>query len=194
MDVKCWVPLWNQSQASSDCDLAKILEWVQRPISSCYFRLCKFAALSSSCSLFSRLYGSLALCPLCTLGKVGSSSEGWGGRLGFVDGEAGLSVESDNPFLPVPGSDQIQSPKPLRHGTLDMGKNPNKGHGTNRGAAPLGACSQWSGVIDEKYVFGIHSFRAHSQLIAILFLNYASLCFAWVSWWKQQINWRKIYR
>lgn len=34
--LKCQVPLQNQSQASPDCDLAKTIEFVQRPISNCY--------------------------------------------------------------------------------------------------------------------------------------------------------------
>lgn len=78
MDVKCWVSLQNQSQAKSDCDLAKITECVQRPISSCYSRLCKLTALSSSSSFLPSLYHSPAL---TLLSHTREGGEWWqGGR------------------------------------------------------------------------------------------------------------------
>lgn len=46
-DMKSWASLWNQSQATSDHDLAVTKGGVQKPISSCYFQLCKLTVLPS---------------------------------------------------------------------------------------------------------------------------------------------------
>lgn len=44
-NVKSWASLKNQSQATSDPDLAVTKGGVQKPISSCYFQLCKLTVL-----------------------------------------------------------------------------------------------------------------------------------------------------
>lgn len=58
--------------ASSDSDLAKIIAWVQRPISSCYFGLCKLPALSSSCSVFFQVS-----VPFSRSGRWAGMTRGW---------------------------------------------------------------------------------------------------------------------
>lgn len=103
---------------SSDCDLAKIIAWVQRPISSCYFGLCKLPALSSSCSSF--FWVSV---PFSCSGRWAVMTKGdWktGNRRQKSRNFVGLF-----PSWLVPGYGQTRSPslKPLRPRTLERGQN-----------------------------------------------------------------------
>jgi hypothetical protein len=89
-DVKSWVSLWNQSQATCNGDFAKIIEWVQRPISSCYFRLCKLVALAPSHSSFLM---SLSLCSSLSLCHTQKGGQWWQGS----DERLELGVRDANP-------------------------------------------------------------------------------------------------
>lgn len=93
-----------------------------------------------------------------------------------------LFAESQIPFWLVPSNDQTLSPslKPLSHGTPNRGKNPTTGTKEMQGVAggwgvlsyQKSATSNRESLI-KKYMLGIYLFRVHSQLIAVLFLNYA---------------------